>query len=76
MYMWENILKQDKETYVSEIMDLKKDVERIANAIDERVLKEMKKLRTFKPNTEFTVKLDQIKEVKEALENILEMDLF
>tara|TARA_R100000664_G_C2746763_1_gene134398 strand:+ start:1423 stop:1869 length:447 start_codon:yes stop_codon:yes gene_type:complete len=68
------IVKKDRETYL-QVMDLKQDLDKISDRIDDVVEDEMKNLR-LKYAQNILVNPDHVREVKKALEDILEMALF
>ena len=69
---WETILK--RETYL-QVMDLKQDLDKISDRIDDVVEDEMRNLR-LKHGVNLLVNPDHVREVKKALEDILKMALF
>jgi len=69
---WETILK--RETYL-QVMDLKQDLDKISDRIDDVVEDEMRNLR-LKHRVNLLVNPDHVREVKKALEDILKMALF
>ena len=72
MSKWENVLK--RETYL-QVMDLKQDLDKISDRIDDVVEDEMRNLR-LEHSVNILVNPDHVREVKKALEDILEMALF
>ena len=69
---WQDIVK--RETYL-QVMDLKDDLDKISDRIDDVVEDEKRNLR-LKHRVNILVNPDHVREVKKALENILEMALF